>query len=104
MNKSTVYTRIYKVIHLIPRGKVSTYGQIARLAGIAGGARQVGYALHNLKEGSQIPWHRVINRKGQISLLPNSPSNSLQRTLLESEGIVFDKNDTISLKKYQCKK
>ena len=86
---------------LFPKGKVATYGQIAQLAGLTNAARQVGYALHNLPKGSKLPWHRVINSKGQISLDSNSPSSSLQRKILESEGILFNKNNTVSLKRYQ---
>jgi methylated-DNA-protein-cysteine methyltransferase-like protein len=103
MKKISVYSRIYSIIHCIPCGKVATYGKIASWAGLAGGARQVGYALHSLPEGSEVPWHRVINSKGQISLHPDHPSASLQRKLLESEGIIFSKSNRIDLKKYQCR-
>jgi methylated-DNA-protein-cysteine methyltransferase-like protein len=98
------YSRIYQVVNHIPRGKVATYGQIAGLAGVPGHARQVGYALHSLPEGSEVPWHRVINRKGQISLRSDTSAGPLQRVLLESEGVVFDESDTIALKKYQWRK
>ena len=59
------YQRIYEAVKRIPRGRVATYGQIATLAGLDGHARQVGYALHSLPDGSDIPWHRVINAKGE---------------------------------------
>jgi methylated-DNA-protein-cysteine methyltransferase-like protein len=104
MNKKNTYSRIYDIIYLIPHGKVATYGQIARLAGLPNGARQVGYALHNLKEGTNVPWYRVINRKGQISFTLGTTAESLQRSLLESEGVIFDTNNTIDLKKYQWKR
>jgi methylated-DNA-protein-cysteine methyltransferase related protein len=103
MSKSTVYSRIYEVVKHIPHGKVATYGQIARLAGMPGRARQVGYALHRLPDEMDVPWHRVINYKGRISLNPHR-SGSLQRTLLESEGLVFDAEDAIPLKKYGWQK
>jgi methylated-DNA-protein-cysteine methyltransferase-like protein len=104
MGKSVIYSLIYQTVNRVPRGKVATYGQIARLAGIAGHARQVGYALHRLPDGSSISWHRIINRKGQISLQSDMLARSLQRALLESEGVVFDKNDTVALKKYQWRR
>jgi methylated-DNA-protein-cysteine methyltransferase-like protein len=104
MKSNGLYAKIYAVVNRIPKGKIATYGQIARLAGLPNGARQVGYALHNLRDDSDVPWHRVVNREGRISLPPESPSSSLQRALLESEGVVFDPNGVISLKHYQWKK
>jgi methylated-DNA-protein-cysteine methyltransferase-like protein len=101
VKKSKLYFRIYEIVNRIPRGKVATYGQIACMAGMPGHARQVGYALHSLPDGSEAPWHRVINRKGQISVRSDPSAESLQRALLEAEGIVFDANETIALEKYQ---
>ncbi|MGD0210241.1 MAG: MGMT family protein [Desulfomonilia bacterium] len=98
MGNCSLYSHIYKIVKHIPKGKVATYGQIVRLAGIPGHARQVGYALHSLPDNSKVPWHRVINQKGRISL---DSARSFQHDLLESEGISFDKNDAIDLKKYQ---
>lgn len=97
--RKTGYSGIYEAVKHIPYGKVATYGQIARLAGIPGHARQVGYALHCLRDGHQVPWHRVINSKGCISLDP-SGSGGLQQQLLESEGIIFNVDRSISLKHY----
>ena len=74
----------------IPRGRVATYGQIARLAGLGGQARRVGYALAALPSGSRVPWHRVVNAAGRIS--PRSGDRgmeTLQRRMLEREGVVF---------------
>ena len=85
----------------IPRGKVATYGQIAVLAGFAGHARQVGYALHALPEGSDLPWHRVIGASGRISLRRESLEWSLQRALLEAEGVEVSPGGAIFLEKYQ---
>jgi alkylated DNA nucleotide flippase Atl1 len=84
-----LYGRIDALIRLIPRGRVATYGQIARLVGGCG-ARQVGYALASLPDDSDVPWHRVINSQGRISARSGSDNHSLQRLLLESEGITFD--------------
>jgi methylated-DNA-protein-cysteine methyltransferase-like protein len=104
MIESELYFRIYETVKRVPRGKVATYGQIARLSGIPGHARLVGYALHRLPEGSEVPWHRVVNRKGQISLQSDPFAGSLQRSLLESEGVEFDVNQAVALKKHQWKK
>ncbi len=83
------YEDIWEIVRRIPRGRVSTYGQIARLAGLHRRARFVGYALHNLPPGMPIPWHRVINSKGMISFPEGSASYKRQRDLLEREGIRF---------------
>lgn len=90
------YSGIYEIVRHIPYGKVATYGQIARLAGIPGHARQVGYALHRLPEGTDVPWHRVINEQGRISLLPEG-TGPLQPWMLEAEGVVFNPDGTIPL-------
>lgn len=84
----------------IPRGHVATYGQIAKLAGIPGQARQVGYALSASRE-NLIPWHRVINAKGEISPRSDSAFARLQRDLLEHEGVKFNDQGKISLHQYR---
>jgi methylated-DNA-protein-cysteine methyltransferase-like protein len=94
---------IYRVIRRIPRGRVATYGQIATLAGIDGHARQVGYALHDLPSGMNLPWHRVINARGEVSPRTAGDSHELQRLLLEDEGVEFDLRGRIAMKKYQWK-
>jgi methylated-DNA-protein-cysteine methyltransferase-like protein len=76
---------------------VATYGQIAALAGLAGHARQVGYALSALPEGHDVPWHRVINARGKISLKAGSAYDDLQRSLLEAEGVTFNADGRVSL-------
>jgi len=93
------YTLIWNVVRGIPKGKVSTYGRIADLCGLLGHARLVGYALHNLPRGSSIPWHRVINAQGKISLSDLDGLAERQRRLLRKEGIVFIR-DVVSLSKY----
>ena len=95
------YARIYRVIARIPRGRVATYGQIAILAGARGHARQVGYALHDLPEGSDVPWHRVINARGEISLRSRCGAGEEQRSRLELEGIVFDAAGRVDLSRYR---
>jgi methylated-DNA-protein-cysteine methyltransferase-like protein len=100
---SDSYRRIYAVIRRIPRGRVATYGQVADLAGLSGHARQVGYALHALPDDSRVPWHRVINARGEISLRSNS-NDRLQRMLLEDEGVYFEVGDRISLTRYRWRR
>jgi methylated-DNA-protein-cysteine methyltransferase-like protein len=82
--------RIWQVVALIPPGKVSTYGDVAKYAGLPGGARRVGFALKNLPEDTRIPWHRVVNAQGRISLPGGSNAQSRKVKRLEAEGIEFD--------------
>lgn len=83
---------IYGVVRRIPAGRVATYGQVAALAGLPGQARLVGYALHAVAvDDGRIPWHRVLNARGTISLRGEGPGGSvLQRLRLEQEGVHFD--------------
>lgn len=83
------YQRIWRTVAEIPYGCVATYGQIAALAGIPRGARQVGYALHQIPEGMKLPWHRVINARGEISFPRDSDAYRRQREGLDAEGVVF---------------
>lgn len=78
---------IWQLVASIPKGKVSTYGQIAKLAGYPGHARYVGTTLRNLPKNTSLPWHRVINSKGEISFPKGSEAYKKQMSLLESEGI-----------------
>jgi len=101
MTKKNLYLRFYKIVQQIPKGSVATYGQIADLAGLPGYARQVGYALHAIPDGLDVPWHRVINSKGMISLRSTGPFDQVQRSLLEAEGVEFSKNGRVSLAIFQ---
>ncbi len=92
---------VYSIVNQIPEGSVSTYGQIAALIGFPSHARQVGYALAALENNSRVPWHRVINAKGKISPRGLDGCDDYQRLLLEEEGVIFGKNDCISLKQFQ---
>jgi methylated-DNA-protein-cysteine methyltransferase-like protein len=94
---SNSYQRIYTVVRRIPEGRVATYGQVASLAGLAGHARQVGYALHALPKGTAIPWHRVVNAGGGISLRSMPGGELVQRGLLEREGIRLDARGRVPL-------
>ena len=93
--------QILQVIALIPYGKVATYGQIAKLAGLPKHARLVGYVLKNMDADTEIPWHRVINSQGKISLIKvNLQGENIQSLKLLAEGVVVI-GDKINLKKYQ---
>lgn len=99
MMSGRLYERIYSVIRQIPAGKVATYGQIAEIVGECS-ARQVGYALAALQPGADVPWQRVINRQGKISLRNDGGESLQQRQLLESEGVHFEINGRVDLEKY----
>lgn len=94
------YDAVFTVVRAIPRGKVATYSQVARLAGMPNGARAVGYGLKNLPVNTCLPWHRVINARGQIALAADSPSFARQVRRLQEEGIRVS-NGKISLAKFQ---
>jgi methylated-DNA-protein-cysteine methyltransferase related protein len=99
---SEVYRRIWAVASKIPRGQVATYGQIANLAGVPGQPRLVGYAMRHNPHGNDIPWHRVVNARGEISERASGEiERSLQRALLEEEGVRFDGSDRIPLETYR---
>lgn len=100
-NSPGIDQRIWQVVALIPPGRVATYGEVARQAGLPGAARRVGPALRALPAGSRIPWHRVINARGQISLPVGSKARILQRERLEAEGVQFNGDAGISLKRYR---
>ena len=84
------HAEVFAVVRRIPRGRVATYGQVAALAGYPGHARQVGYALSALDVDSPVPWHRVVNAQGAISLRASASGGGLvQRIRLEQEGVVL---------------
>lgn len=91
---------IYAVVRRIPRGRVATYGQVARLAGRPGHARQVGYALHALPASSRVPWQRVVNARGRVSTRAEPGCDVLQRRLLEGEGVAFRPDGRIDLERH----
>lgn len=99
MNESS-YQRIYAIVAQIPEGRVATYGQIARLAGLPGHARQVGYALAALPAERDLPWQRVINARGEVSARSEPGYDGLQRAILQSEGIVFDSRGRVDLRQF----
>ncbi len=100
-SRGTHYDRIYAVVRRIPSGRVATYAQVAELAGLGGHARQVGYALHALTAQRAVPWHRVVNARGQISPRAEPGDDRIQRQLLEREGVHFDATDRLELQRYR---
>jgi methylated-DNA-protein-cysteine methyltransferase related protein len=95
------YDRVYDVVREVPAGRVITYGHIALVLGSPSAARAVGYALHFLPAGSDVPWWRVINVHGAISLKGRGSSADLQRALLEEEGVAFDTEGRCDLRLYR---
>ncbi|NDI33859.1 MGMT family protein [Chengkuizengella sediminis] len=92
--------QVLKIIKQIPSGKVMTYGQIAQLAGSPRGARQVVRILHSMSQKHKLPWHRVINAKGEIGIA-DEELFFIQKMSLESEGIKFNTHRTLNLATYQ---
>lgn len=96
----STFEKIYDVVCKIPKGKVATYGLVAMLAGNPRWSRVVGYALHSNPKPFVIPCHRVVNREGKVAEAFAFGGGNVQRDLLEKEGIVFEKDGTVDLKKY----
>lgn len=94
----STYQAIYATVRRIPKGRVASYGQVATMAGLTNAARQVGYALHALPTGSTVPWHRVVNALGAISLRDHHALT--QRLLLAQEGVRFDARGRADLARF----
>jgi methylated-DNA-protein-cysteine methyltransferase related protein len=95
------YKRIYAVVSRIPRGRVATYGQVAALAKLPRQARLVGYALNVLPEKTAVPWHRVVNAAGKVSIRGSGLGHEeLQAQMLKREGVRFT-GGAISLARYR---
>lgn len=82
---------VWQVVQDIPRGHVLTYGEVARLAGMSRAARRVSQAMRRAPRGMELPWHRVVNSQGKISIPADSPGYLEQKERLEREGVVFIK-------------
>ena len=96
--KKPLFQRIYAAVRALPEGRVATYGGIGQYIGCS--AQMVGFAMAAVAEESDVPWHRVINHKGMISRRADGYSDGRQRALLEAEGIRFDANGCLDLKRY----
>ena len=90
---------LWQVLASIPPGRVSSYGRLAQLAGLGRGARLVGRWLGQLPEGTSLPWHRVLNSQGQLSLPPDSASGQEQYQRLMAEGVII-RNRRVSMARY----
>lgn len=97
---SSVFGRIYEIVSKIPKGCVTTYGQVALLAGNPRWSRVVGYALHVNPDPERIPCHRVVNRFGEVSDAFAFGGGNRQRELLESEGVAFLEDGRVDLKRH----
>jgi methylated-DNA-protein-cysteine methyltransferase-like protein len=98
---SQFFQQVYSIMRCIPPGKVASYGQIAAMLGNPRAARTVGWALHALPEGSDLPWHRVINVQGRVSTSCQEHEASEQRRRLEAEGVVFGPDDRVDMSVYR---
>jgi methylated-DNA-protein-cysteine methyltransferase related protein len=97
--------RVIAVVHAIPKGKVMSYGQVAAAAGWPRGARQVGWILHEHDGKDDLPWWRVVNNQGQLTIKGNMFSTAeLQKQLLEAEGIAIDADFSFDIEKYRYKR
>ena len=99
--KKSFDLRVYEAVSHIPFGQVATYGQIAELIGAYGCARQIGWSLKRLRLPSTIPWHRVINAKGEVSMsIGREGTDWVQIDLLKREGIFINQALKVQLRRY----
>jgi methylated-DNA-protein-cysteine methyltransferase related protein len=96
------HMHVKRIVRSIPAGRVMTYGQIAWLVGVPRGARAVGWVLHGLPEGTDVPWHRVINAQGRISNRSSPSAPYEQRNRLEAEGVQFDETDDLRVRDFDA--
>lgn len=94
------FNTVHRMVRRIPRGRVTTYGHIAALCGKPRAARTVGWALHALPAGTDVPWQRVINARGGISIAKVGLPPALQRALLEAEGVEFTPDGMVDLRRW----
>ncbi len=96
----TFYQRVYCLVRRIPRGRVVSYGAVAAALGMPRRARGVGYALHVLPSDTDVPWQRVINARGRISIRGDDIRAITQQQRLENEGVIFDGDGTIDFQRF----
>jgi methylated-DNA-protein-cysteine methyltransferase-like protein len=100
-NTPGIFERVYDVVRMIPWGQVATYGQIAAIVSHRNAARTVGWALASLKNGTDVPWHRVVNSRGFVSLRDLGQPSEAQCTLLGQEGIIVGQRGEVNLRRHQ---
>lgn len=98
---STFKERVIKIVKLIPEGSVASYGQVALYVGLPRAARQVGWILNQLLDRTPVPWWRVVNNEGRISIKGSKYNANDQKELLESEGLKISKDLTFDIEKYR---
>jgi methylated-DNA-protein-cysteine methyltransferase-like protein len=91
--------KVYALVRQIPPGKVLSYGRVAQLLGIPHGAREVGWAM-GVSHDHNLPWHRVVNAQGRVSIKGSPEAAALQRARLEAEGITFNKYDRLDMEQH----
>ena len=99
MNSKDFFQKVYEVVKMIPSGRVSTYGLIAKYLGSAKSSRVVGYAMNASHENSDIPAHRVVNRLGILTGKHHFSGTTLMKNLLESEGVKIQNDRVLNFKK-----
>lgn len=99
-NSRTFYDRVYEIVKRIPKGKVASYGQIARLLGNPRASRAVGYALHANPYPGVVPCHRVVNREGRLAPSFAFGGQDIQKEMLEAEGVAVDSEYSVDMNKY----
>lgn len=105
MNAVSPFSKqVMALIRKVPRGKVATYGQIAKLAGKPQGSRGVSWILHSSSAAHKLPWQRILNSKGMISFPVGSAEFKKQKQLLLQEGVEFGDGGAVDLKRFQWKK
>lgn len=100
LEQNMVFQRFYALVDSIPKGRLATYGQIAKEAGLPRHARHVGHALRALPNGTKLPWHRVLSASGQVALRPGDSAN-VQIKRLRSEGIEISAKGRVRLVQYR---
>jgi methylated-DNA-protein-cysteine methyltransferase-like protein len=97
---SGFFEKVYRVVRQVPYGKVTSYGAIARMLEHPHAARTVGWAMHSLPEGSDLPWWRVINSQGRVSTGGHGQGANVQQELLEAEGVEFDERGYVDWERF----
>jgi len=97
---NSTFVKIYDIVSQIPVGKVATYGQIAALAGLPRGARVVGWAMRAVPGNWKLPCHRVVNRLGSLAPEYAFGGQGIQRSMLEAEGITFNRSGLINMNEH----